>query len=78
MKTLSYINGIEEDIVIGKTYYFGQLWDGNGDGLELLQSGAITIYDETEEDYRVVWFVLDSNEKEEDILNILVRVTDII
>ena len=32
MKTLSYILGSEEEIVINKEYYFGQLWDGNGDG----------------------------------------------
>ena len=32
MKTLSYIYGKEEEIEIGGKYYFGQLWDGDGDG----------------------------------------------
>ncbi len=32
MKTLSYVLSSEEEIVINKEYYFGQLWDGNGDG----------------------------------------------
>lgn len=39
MKTLSYINSTIEDIIVGKKYYFGQLWDGNGgdsQGNELL------------------------------------------
>ena len=45
MKTLSYIYGVEEEIEIGNTYYFGQLWDGYGDGVELLESGVIAIDD---------------------------------
>ena len=34
MLTLNYIRGYEEEIAIGKDYYFGQLWDGKGDGKE--------------------------------------------
>lgn len=45
MKTLSYIYGVEEEIKVGNTYYFGQLWDGYGDGLELLESRGISIDD---------------------------------
>lgn len=33
MKTLSYINGKEQEIKIGAELYFGQIWDGeDGDG----------------------------------------------
>lgn len=31
MKTLSYIHGKRREIVKGESYYFGELWDGNGD-----------------------------------------------
>ena len=44
MKTLSYELGRIENIEIGNTYYFGQLWDGeDGDGQDLLSSGSIAI-----------------------------------
>lgn len=32
LNTLSYVLGAENTIEAGKEYYFGQLWDGNGDG----------------------------------------------
>lgn len=44
LNTLSYILGTEDTIETGKEYYFGQLWDGDGDGEELLESGAIAVY----------------------------------
>ena len=69
MKTLSYILGSEE-IVINKEYYFGQLWDGNGDGEELLESGAISLDNENVVAFEVV-------KKADDILKALVKVTDI-
>ena len=69
MKTLSYILGSEE-IVINKEYYFGQLWNGNGDGEELLESGAISLDNENVVAFEVV-------KKADDILKALVKVTDI-
>ena len=69
MKTLSYILGSEEEIVINKEYYFGQLWDGNGDGEELLESGAISPDGENVVSFEVV-------KKANDILETIVRVTD--
>ena len=42
MKTLSYVLGEERKIEIGQEYYFGQLWDGEGDGEELMESGAVS------------------------------------
>ena len=69
MKTLTYILGSEEEIVINKEYYFGQLWDGNGDGEELLESGAISPDGENVVSFEVV-------KKANDILETIVRVTD--
>lgn len=70
MKTLSYILGSsEEEIVINEEYYFGQLWDGNGDGEELLESGAISPDGENVVSFEVV-------KKANDILETIVRVTD--
>ena len=70
MKTLSYILGSsEEKIIINGEYYFGQLWDGNGNGEELLESGAISPDGENIVAFEVV-------KRAEDILETIVRVTD--
>ena len=71
MKILSYIlSSSEEKIIINGEYYFGQLWDGNGDGEELLESGAISPDGENIVDFEVV-------KKSEDILETIVKVIDI-
>lgn len=73
LNTLSYILGTEDTIEAGKEYFFGQLWDGNGDGEELLESGAIAVYQDGTEyivDFEVV-------EPADDILQAVVKVTDI-
>lgn len=70
MKTLSYVYGTEEEIEIGKKYYFGELWDGNGDGDDLLESGSVSPDNENVVEFEVV-------EQDENVLNALVRVTDI-
>lgn len=76
MKTLSYVYGAEQEIKSGTELYFGQLWDGNGDGKELLESGAIGIWDnDLKEDVIVDFEILEPNE---DILQTLVKVTSII
>nr|UVX75537.1 MAG: hypothetical protein [Bacteriophage sp.] len=49
LNTLSYVLCSEDTIEAGKEYFFGQLWDGNGDGEELLESGAIAVYQDGEE-----------------------------
>ena len=59
-----------EEIAIGMEFRFAELWNGNGDGDELLQSGAISPDNEN-----VVAF--DIVEENSDILNTFVRVTDI-
>lgn len=70
MKILSYILGSsEEKIIINGEYYFGQLWDGNGDGEELLESGAISPDGENVVSFEVV-------KKSEDILETVIKVTD--
>lgn len=70
MLTLSYIKGYEEEIETGKDYYFGQLWDGTGDGEELLESGAISPDGEN-----VVAFEI--KEQADDIMDTIVTVADI-
>lgn len=73
LNTLQYVIGAEDTIEAGREYYFGQLWDGNGDGEELLESGAIAVYQDGEE-YIVDFEVLESAE---DILQTRVKVTGI-
>lgn len=70
MKTLSYVLGREEEIKINENYYFGQLWDGDGDGEELLESGAISPDNENVAAFEIV-------EKAEDICKSIVKITDI-
>lgn len=69
IKTLSYVLGTEDIATVGKEYYFGELWDGNGSGEEILKSGSISIQD----------FIVEFNQldQDEDILKVLVKVTDI-
>lgn len=73
LNTLSYVLGDNDTIETDKTYYFGQLWDGNGDGEELLESGAIAVYQDGEE------FIVDFEimESAKDILQTRVKVTGI-
>ena len=73
LNTLSYVLGSENTIEAGKEYYFGQLWDGNGDGEELLESEAIAVYQDGEE-YIVDFEILESAE---DILQTRVKVIGI-
>ena len=54
MKTLSYVHGTEEEINIGGKYYFGELWDGNGDGEELLESCSISLDNENVVYFKVI------------------------
>ena len=70
MKTLSYVLGEEREIEIGQKYYFGQLWDGEGDGEELLESGTISPDGENVVAFEIV-------EKAMNPLETLVKVTDI-
>lgn len=66
MKTLES----REEIVIGMKVSFAELWDGDGDGQELLESGAVS-----PDNKNVVAFEVVENDG--DILKTLVRVTDI-
>ena len=73
LNTLSYVLGTEDTIEAGKEYYFGQLWYGDGDGEELLESGAIAVYQDGEElivDFEIL-------EPAEDILQTRVKVIGI-
>lgn len=70
MKTLSYVHGVEQEIKVRTKLYFGQLWDGNGDGEELLNDRTISPDNENVVAFEVI-------ENSNDILRILVKVTDI-
>lgn len=70
MKTLNYVLGNSEEIEIGQEYYFGQLWDGEGDGEELLESGTISPDNESIVAFEVA-------EKADDLTQIVVKVIDI-
>ncbi len=56
MKTLSYIYGEEQEIEVGAELYFGQIWDGDGDGKELLESGTVSPDSENVVAFEVVCF----------------------
>lgn len=73
LNTSSYVYGQNDTIDVGEEYYFGQLWDGDGDGEELIESEAIAIYQDGEE-YIVDFEILESAE---DILQTRVKVTGI-
>lgn len=74
MKTLDYIYGGTEEIEIGNKYYFGQLCEGDAEVDELLESGAIAVYDD-EGEYIICDFEIV--EKDDDIFNTIIVVTDI-
>lgn len=71
LKAIDYRVGYREIISPLCFYYLGQLWDGEGDGEELLDSGVIFIVQDGNE-YEV-WFKV--TKKEENISDTLVFVT---
>lgn len=74
LNTLPYILGQNGTIETGEEYYFGQLWDGDGDGEELLESGAIAVYQDGEE-HIVDFEIIETSG--DDILQTVVRITSI-
>ena len=73
LKGIDYRVGYRELITPYCFYYFGQLWDGEGDGEELLESGVIYI-NQNGYEYGVNFIV---TQKEENINNTMVYVTSI-
>lgn len=64
-----------EEIVIGMEVRFAELWDGNGDGEELLNSKSICVGENEIGIPVIVGFeVIDNNN---DTLDTLVKITDI-
>lgn len=74
MKTLNYIFGGAEEIEIGNTYYFGQLCEGDADAVELLESGAIAVYDDNGDEIVCDFEIIENSE---DAFNTIVKVIDI-
>lgn len=75
MKTLSYIYENEQEIDVGADLYFGQIWDGYGNGEELLKSRSICLEEDTSGIPVIVAFCITKNE--ENILDTVVHITDI-
>lgn len=76
MQTLSYIYDREEEIKVGGEYYFGQLWDGtDGNAEEILESGAVAIYDKEAEEFVICDFEIVENNNDE--MRTIVKVTSI-
>ena len=68
----------EENIEVGKTYYFGELLDHEVNPGELLFSGSIAAWDEETEDWKAVYFKIEEVElNEKDYLETLVKVIGI-
>lgn len=59
-----------EEIKIGMEVRFAELWDGDGDGRELLDSRSVSPDNENVVSFEIV-------ESDENILDVLVRVTDL-
>lgn len=75
MKTLSCIYGTEQEIEVGAELYFGQLWDGDGNGKELLEDGSVCVGEDESDMPVIVGFKIVN--QDEDILKTLLKVTDI-
>lgn len=73
IKAIDYRVGYREIISPFCFYYFGQLWDGEGDGEEILESGVIYIR-QNGRDYEVNFSV---TQNEDNINDTLVFVTSI-
>ena len=68
----------EENIEVGKTYYFGELLDHEVNPGELLFSGSIAVWDDETEDWKAVYFKIEEAElNENDYLETLVKVIGI-
>lgn len=65
-----------EHVVIGNRYRFSELWNGDGDGEELLDSGSIALWSNRLDDEAIIEFSIIEKD-ENNILNTLVKVTDI-
>lgn len=75
METLSYICGVDQKINLGAELYFGQLWDGDGDGEELIESSSICVGED--ENRMPVIVAFEIAEKAINILDTVVRIADI-
>lgn len=77
MKALSYIYGTGFDISVGAEVYFGEIWDGYGNGDEILEGGTVCFEDGENnwEECTVCFSIVEDSPN--DILRTLVRITAI-
>ncbi len=71
MKTLE----TREEIIIGMEIRFADLWDGNGDGEQLLNDCSICVGEDENDMPVMVGF--EVVERAEDVLEAVVKITDI-
>ena len=81
--TTSYYRSIPKELVEGLECFFGQLWDGEGDGQALLESGAVHVSQESGAELLVSFKVVKDDQdtinalEEGNLLDVWVRVTDV-
>lgn len=76
LKTYSYIYP-SQPIEVGTTYLFGQLWDGLGDGEELLESGCVYVLGAPDPIFNGDVVNFEIVEIKEDVMDTLVKVVSI-
>lgn len=77
LKTYSYGYKPSQPIEIGETYLFGQLWDGSGDGEELLESGCVYMLGTPDPIFNGDVVNFEIVEIKEDVMGTLVKVVSI-
>lgn len=74
--TEGYIySSTRERIIFNGLYLFGQIWDGRGDGNEILESGTYCMYSEVVKDFIRIEFEIV--EEDGDIMQTIIKITDI-
>ena len=76
LKTYNYIYP-SQPIEIGETYLFGQLWDGSGDGEELLESGCVYVLGTPDPIFNGDVINFEITEVKENLMDTLVKVVSI-
>ncbi len=73
MRALTYINPNGKKIEEGRAYRFREIWDGSGDGRQLLKDSCLYTYSEREgAEIRIDFEVIQNSV---DISEVLVEVT---
>lgn len=77
LKTYSYGYKPSQPIEVSETYLFGQLWDGSGDGEELLKSGCVYVLGAPDPIFNGDVVNFEITEVKENLMDTLVKVVSI-